>query len=263
MKKIKTFKKFNEELITDTKFMLDPKMDNFLSKIELYHCGDHIWAIKVLDSHSRAMIFLRAQEFYESAFEEIIGKQFKFSNYMDRYKQHYGKQEFTYGEDWSGFNIPSTVLEKCMFNIPKEEVNNYDKIMISCIETIKSIEGDHNYYLLGVDELDNHLLEHEFAHAMYFTLPEYKSVMDNLTNSCDVAIRDGMFKCITDYGYADHVLMDEMQAYMSTGLGRKMTELKIKNIDEFCKKYRSIFDTYYQKSLYPSPKNIKTNWKGL
>ena len=263
MKKIKSWKIFNEELITDTSHLLEPKMKQYLSSITLFHCGDHIWTIKISDSHSRAMVFLRSQEYYESAFEEIIKKQFKFSDYMNLYKQHYGKQKFTYGSDWSGFNIPSNVLEECMFNVPQDEINTYDKIMLSIIHTIKQQEGDNKYYLLGVNELNNDLLEHEFAHAMYFTLPEYKSVMDNLTNSCDVAIRDGMFKCITDYGYADHVLMDEMQAYMSTGLGRKMTELKIKNIDEFCKKYRSIFDTYYQKSLYPSPKNIKTNWKGL
>jgi len=49
-------------------------------------------------------------------------------------------------------------------------------------------------------------------------------------------------------------LMDEMQAYMSTGLGRKMKEMNIKNIDEYCQKYRGVFDSYYQKSLYTSPK---------
>ena len=105
MKHLRTFENYTQKLLQNN-------IDQYLKSIELYHCGEHIWGVKIKDSHSRAMLFLRPQEFYESAFEEIINSQFKFSKYMDIYKQHYGKQEFTYGEDWSGFNIPSTILEE-------------------------------------------------------------------------------------------------------------------------------------------------------
>lgn len=261
MRLIKSYKLFVEKLITDPKYLLSSKMDEYLKTIELYHCGEHIWAVKAESSHTRAMVFLRSQEYYESAFEEIIGKQFKFSNYMDIYKQHYGKQEFTYGSDWSGFNIPSNILEECMFNVPEDEINNYDKIMLSIIHTIKESEGDHNYYLLGVDELSNSLLEHEFAHAMWYTLPEYKAEMSKLNDECDPVVKDMMYKCITEYGYADHVLPDEMQAYMSTGLGRKMTEMNIPNVEVWQQKYRNVFEDYYSKSLYTQPKLTEINWK--
>lgn len=260
MKRIKSYKLFLEELITDPSRLLPLDMKKHLQSIELYHVGDHIWAVKVADSHSRAMLFLRAQEFYESIFEEIIKKQFKFAKFQDLYKQHYGKQEFTYGADWSGFNIPSTILEECMMNVPEDEMNTYDKKMISIINTIKEVEGDNNYYILGVDELDNALLEHEFAHAMYFTLPEYKSAMDSLTSQCEKVVREMMYKCITDYGYADHVLSDEMQAYMATGLGKKMVELNIPNIEDWCQKYREVFEGFYSKSLYPAPEKTEINW---
>ncbi len=250
MKYMKKYTLFLEEL--DMK----PTIDLFSSVIELYHCGDHIWAIKSPDSHTRALMFMRAQEFYESAFEEIIKKQFKVSRFVDIYKQHYGKREFTYGSDWAGFNIPSNILEDCMFNIPEDEINNWDKLMISVINNIKEHENGHTYYLLGVDELANDLLEHEFAHAMYFTLPEYKSEMDKITSECDSEVRDMMFRCITEYGYADHVLPDEMQAYMATGLGDKMEEMDIPNIDEEVDKYREVFHKYYANSLYESPKKL-------
>lgn len=253
---ITSYNKFIESIITDTNRLLEPKMSQYLKTIELYHCGDHIWAVKILSSHSRAMVFLRPQEYYESAFEEIIGKQFKFSKYMDIYKQHYGKQEFTYGEDWSGFNIPSSILEECMYSIDNSDINNYDKIMLSIIETIKITEGNSKYYLLGVDELNNDLLEHEFAHAMYYTLKEYKLEMDKMNSECDLFVKNSMYKCITEYGYADHVLPDELQAYMSTGLGAKMKEMNIKNIEEYTKMYRDIFDKYYSKNLYKDPKKI-------
>ena len=252
--KIKSYKIFLEEL------NMKPEIDLFSAQIELFHCGDHIWAIKSPDSHTRALMFMRPQEFYESSFEEIIGKQFKVSDFVNIYKQHYGKQQFTYGSDWAGFNIPSNILEECMFNIPEDEINNWDKLMLSAINTIKEIEGEHNYYLLGVDELSNRLLEHEFAHAMWFTLPDYKSEMSKLNDECDPVVKDMMCKCITEYGYADHVLPDELQAYMSTGLGRKMEEMNIPNIEVWQQKYRDVFDSYYSKSLYTEPKKIDINW---
>ena len=252
--KIKSYKLFLEEL------NMRPEIDLFSAQIELYHCGDHIWAIKSPDSHTRALMFMRPQEFYESSFEEIIGKQFKVSDFVNIYKQHYGKQQFTYGSDWAGFNIPSNILEECMFNIPEDEINNWDKLMLSTINTIKEVEGEHNYYLLGVDELSNRLLEHEFAHAMWFTLPEYKSEMSKLNDECDPTVKDMMCKCITEYGYADHVLPDELQAYMSTGLGKKMIEMNIPNIEVWQQKYREVFDNYYSKSLYPNPEVVNINW---
>ncbi len=254
MKLIKSYKLFLEEA------NLKPEIDLFSSQVELYHCGDHIWAIKSPDNHTRALMFMRPQEFYESSFEEIISKQFKVSNFVDIYKQHYGKKEFTYGSDWSGFNIPSTILEDCMFNIPEDEINNWDKLMLSIINIIKEKEGEHNYYLLGVDELSNRLLEHEFAHAMYFTLPEYKDEMSKMNDECDPNVRDMMYKCITEYGYADHVLPDELQAYMSTGLGSKMEEMNIPDIEIWQQRYRNIFDNYYSQSLYTNPEIIDINW---
>lgn len=254
MKLIKSYKLFLEEV------NLKPEIDLFSSQIELYHCGEHIWTIKSPDPHTRALMFMRSQEFYESSFEEIISKQFKVSNFVDIYKQHYGKKEFTYGSDWSGFNIPSTILEDCMFNIPEDEINNWDKLMLSIINIIKEKEGGHNYYLLGVDELSNRLLEHEFAHAMYFTLPEYKDEMSKMNDECDPNVRDMMYKCITEYGYADHVLPDELQAYMSTGLGSKMEEMNIPDIEIWQQKYRNIFDEYYSKSLYTNPEMVDINW---
>lgn len=240
--------------------LLGYNQQTYLNSIELYHIGDHIYVVKIKDSHSRAMVFMRAQEFYESSFEEIISKQFKSSRFVNLYKQHYGKQEFTYGSDWSGFNIPSEVLEECMFNVDPDDLNTYDKVMLSIIKTIKRIEPG-KYYLLGVDKLANDLLEHEFAHAMYYTLPEYKMSVNDLTSKCDQVVKLAMYKCITDYGYADHVLPDEMQAYMSTGLGSIMDKLNIPNIESEMKKYRDVFEEYYSKNLYTSPRKMSVSFK--
>ena len=84
--------------------------------------------------------------------------------------------------------------------------------------------------------------------------------MTKMNEDCDPTVRDMMCKCITEYGYADHVLPDELQAYMSTGLGGKMEQMNIPNIDEWCQKYREVFERYYNKTLYPSPQLTKIEW---
>ena len=261
MRKLKKYNLFLEELITDPNRLIGLDMQKHLESIELYHVGDHIWAVKIADSHSRAMLFLRSQEYYESIFEEIINKQFKFSRFQDLYKQHYGKKEFTYGADWSGFNIPSTILEECMFNVPEEEMNTYDKKMLSIIYTIKEREGNSKYYLLGVDELANDLLEHEFAHAMWFTCPEYKKMMADINLELDSDIKDMMCKCIIEYGYADHVLADELQAYTATGLGAKMKQMNLPRIEEWMQDYREVFERFYSRYLYENPELLPIKWQ--
>lgn len=248
-------KNFNE-MITNPSRLIKADMNQFLKNIELYHIGDKIWAIKVDDSYTRAMLFLRSQEYYESAFDEIIGKQFKFSRYIDIYKAHYGKQEFTYGDDWSGFNIPSTILKDCMNNIEEGEINTYDRILLSIMNIIDK-KGDDKYYLLGVDTIDGDVLEHEIAHAMWFNLPDYKKEMMKLNSELDEDFKSKMIKCIADYGYADHVYDDELQAYMSTGFASEMKKIKLNNIKQNTSKYRVVFDKYYKNHIYTSPELVK------
>jgi hypothetical protein len=109
--------------------------------------------------------------------------------------------------------------------------------------------------------MDNDLLEHEFAHAMYFTLPSYKEAMTKVSKNCSDDVKSKMCKCIVDYGYADHVIQDELQAYMSTGLGEQMEDLGIENIEEEIEKYREVFEEFYSANLYENPKTIKINWE--
>lgn len=51
-----------------------------------------------------------------------------------------------------------------------------------------------------------------------------------------------------------------MQDYMGTGLGSAMEKANIPNIEEWMKKYRSVFEEYYNKTLYPEPKKVELGW---
>ena len=64
-----------------------------------------------------------------------------------------------------------------------------------------------------------------------------------------------MFKKIRGYGYGDNVYDDELQAYLSTGLGSTMTG--IKNIKPEMIKFNNVFERYTKKI---KPKRIPIDW---
>src|SRR5580704_15894322 len=53
-----------------------------------------------------AATFLRVQEYYESP--RFSGRIFSLEQFMDWYAERFGN--FTYYQDWTGFNVPSTAL---------------------------------------------------------------------------------------------------------------------------------------------------------
>lgn len=58
-----------------------------------------IYAVKVKDPYERAMLFMRAQEFYESQFSEIKGQNFDIFNFMNIYRKWAKKSYFSYPDD--------------------------------------------------------------------------------------------------------------------------------------------------------------------
>ena len=95
---------------------------------------------------------------------------------------------------------------------------------------------------------------------MYFTLPEYKREMNVLREECDPKVKEIICKTIIDHGYANGVLPDELQAYLSTGLSKKMLALNVPNIEEEMTKYREVFERYYKENMFPNPKKMSVDW---
>jgi len=127
--------------------------------------------------------------------------------------------------------------------------------MTSIIDTIKEKAGD-NFYLLGVDDVDSELLEHEMAHGLYYTSADYKNKMDAITNSLPKEIFNGLKEIILSVGYTDFVVNDEIQAYVSTGLHDKMKE--IEGIDLYIDKYKDVFYSTLEKK---EPIRIEIKYK--
>src|SRR5882757_828898 len=68
--------------------------------------ADGIYLLRFKTQYELTSTFLRVQEHYESP--EFHGRIFSLEQYMDWYAEQYGN--FTYYQDWSGFNVPSTAF---------------------------------------------------------------------------------------------------------------------------------------------------------
>lgn len=229
---------------------------NILSQIELFEMLPGIFALVIKDDKLRARIFMRYQEFYESDSDTFRGKGFKWYDYVKFYKEKTKKDYFSYHEDWTGYNMPCDSIESCITKIP--DLNFYDLIMFSVVDTIREKVGSENFYLIGIDQSDGEdpsLIFHEVAHGLWFSSPIYKKRQTTNIENLSPNIRDSIERKITGMGYGENVVDDEIQAYLSTGIGENMKQ--IKNIKQSQIPFKDTFDSYSNKI---KPKKISISW---
>lgn len=177
----------------------------------------HIYHIHMDLCYDLAMHFWRYQEYYESP--SFKGRIVSLIDYMETYAKSEGKGVFSYPDDWSGFNVPSTILiEVSEADLP--DLNKYDIKMRSLVTAIQKKEKGHPFYFIGTcgdDEYLKETLNHEIGHALYFFDEEYKEVMDQLIENMPKKNYNGLWDGLLEMGYHIAVVEDEMQAYASTG----------------------------------------------
>ena len=248
----------NPESETIKEALLTYDLENLFKQVELYKVADGIYCVVIESQQLRAFTFLRIQEYYESASDKFQGNKFTWDKYIQWYKssdEPSGEKEvFSYGSDWSGFNIPSEAIENCMKEV--DDPNRYDDLMVSIITEIKERESD-KYYIIGVDELDvnSDLLDHELAHGFYYTDKEYRTKMNNLVNSLPKDEKKSISDVIIGIGYNESVLNDEIQAYMSTGIIDRMP----KSLSNYTEKFENVFKEAKQKHK-SSPEKIELTY---
>jgi hypothetical protein len=180
--------------------------------------SSHIQAVVINDQYDRAMTFCRVQEFYESPSAKFHGKAFSVWDYMKWYNKRYGKG-FSYGHDWSGFNIPSEVAIQCMElhgmgrANPKFETP-YDQVMHQILGAIGWKKG---LYLIGTSKTSGSTFQHEICHGRYHTEKSYRQDMDAITATLPQALVGRLYSRLREMGYGEKVLADEVQAYLQHG----------------------------------------------
>lgn len=205
-----------------------------------------IYAVVIKNDYDRGMLFCRYQEYYESPIKGIRGKYFTLETFMKKYMEFRNMDSFTYPTDWHGYNIPSDkLLEANNLFMSSDHITEYDKIMGDIISYILDDVGDKNqpWYILGTDSLKSGVMDHEVAHGLYYTNPEYKKECDRLIKEVIEkphykTMKEGLIKL----GYLKDktIIDDEVQAYLSTGIHPYMNTPKNRN-------YIKLFETNFQK----------------
>lgn len=205
---------------------------------EVKQIRPQIFAASIKDNYQRTMLFCRYQEFYESPYEEIRGKFFTWEKYMSVYRNRWKKNLFTYPEDWSGFNIPSNIVEKAMNTFSKDK-GPYDEIMSDIWYHCENYPLRYNkprtkWYLIGADSFKSSTMNHEIAHGLYYTSKQYKINCDNLISNIKPAHYDKLRKKIIKMGYIDDkkIIDDEIQAFMSTGLYNGLDTIELSRYEK-------------------------------
>ncbi len=223
------------------------KIKHPLVKGKVVEVKPRIYCVTVDDDYDRAMLFCRYQEFYESPYKKFRGKPFTWMEYMRHYKTAWKKGVFTYPEDWSGYNIPSNMLQQAHHIFCRD--TEYDLIMNDiywhCVEdsTEKNDGKQTDWYLIGASSKDLKTMDHEIAHGLYYTNNDYKKSVSKLIKQIEPNHYEKLKKKLIKMGYVDDkkIIDDEINAFMSTGLynGLDTKELKkyqknfIKNFKKF------------------------------
>ena len=189
-------------------------------KIQLKQFNHNIFVVSFDSAYDLGMHFLRHSEFSESPV--FRGQNFKIIDFIDDYsRKHNGN--FTFCNDWAGFNLPSSVFQDLpFFKIP--DFNKYDEFMQGLVNFIKTIAPD-KFYLIGHVINRSAVIEHEIAHAMFYLMPEYRKSMDDLMDGLSAypIVEEALIKM----EYHKDTCRDECQAYLSTGVSSLIVKSQI------------------------------------
>jgi hypothetical protein len=171
-----------------------------------------IYCVVARNTQELAKIFVRLQEFYESPFKGIRGNYFT----LKQFKAIYSKDKdgvFTYYDDWAGFNVPGHIVVE-FFNLFTDLSPRERMLKKMLAEPLASGEI---FYVMGVPRRQSRsIVEHETAHALFYTNPSYKKAMLSYGHKLSPKVRAQVFKKLKSMGYSGTVKFDELQAYMST-----------------------------------------------
>lgn len=171
---------------------------------------DRIYAVEGKTSKEVAKAFLRIQEHYESPiFKDLF---FTLDEFKAKYPSTRDDGKFSYFEDWSGFNVPSSVVEKLVQGLFPGKLSKEEKWLVNQIKTL-NLESP--YYLIGYQEGDKRVIMHEIAHGLYFTKPEYRAEVDQELSQYDM-LTHPIAEFLRKKGYNQSVVKDEFHAWLLT-----------------------------------------------
>lgn len=191
-----------------------------------------IYLVRFSTQYRLNATFLRFQEHYESP--KFRGRVFSWEEFMDWYAKQKGN--FTYFQDWAGFNIPSCVLTP--FYAGKfDPLTKKEKKLL---ETFQTVRG--NFYVIGTRRNEKtDTLSHEITHGLFYCYPDYrKSVRQCIRRFNTSVIREELL----EFGYHPAVVADEINAYMLCGADR-LKKTKPSDVRQLRVELGKVFKSYF------------------
>lgn len=231
------------------------KQKNFSPEFKFYQLFPSIFLVEIDGNKELAYTFLRVQEFYESANPKIQGKKFTFKEYEEWYCTQSKDGTFSYGEDWKGFNVPYSVISEC-YSINDERLPQ-DLFFLELCEKAINLSSN-KFYLLGVRKGDVKTLDHEIAHGLFSTNEEYNKLMTNLVKKLPKKVFNYLTNYLSEIGYSKNVHIDEIQAYMSTGLRIDMDHNLLNN---YMNSFEEVFKNFVKDFDVKNIENYEVKYK--
>jgi hypothetical protein len=170
------------------------------AKITKHRIAKGIYLLRFENQYQLAATFLRVQEHYESP--RFHGRIFTLEQYMDWYVARYGS--FSYYQDWSGFNVPSTAFQP-FYDGKFDPLTEKEKRLLGLFKGLRE-----RFYVIGIYG-HGQSLTHELAHALFFVDTAYREAVRKAMRGYNTSRLE---KQLADAGYARHVIPDEVQAYL-------------------------------------------------
>lgn len=208
-----------------------------MDKILINSVIGSVYLVQFPDQKTLASTMLRFQEHYESPY--FRGTFFSREDFEKWYIEKKGS--FSYLEDWSGFNVPSTVFEP-FWSGKFVPLSSEETDLLGAVEKLPK-----PFYLIATSENPVHsTLRHEIAHGLYATNPDYRAEVYTHLEGCQLS---PIHRMLADgAGYHPAVWLDECHAYLMANYDwmRKTNILEDDNLEETHKGLKSVFEYYTQ-----------------
>lgn len=154
--------------------------------------------------------FLRFQESYESPNPRFRGHGFSLEEFQDWYVTTRDSANFSYHFDWSGFNFPSYVVDR----FTPDRFGPLSRKESWLLGQLKGIRG--RFYVIGTYESPvRAVLQHEVVHGLFYLHRDYAKRVEAIVNGFEFEAFKGELRKM---GYCEEVMIDEINAYITTGL---------------------------------------------
>ena len=187
-------------------------------KYKLKEIYEGIFLVTIEDRYDLAMTFCRVQEYYESPFKQIRGKTFTMAEFQRIYAKKIGDGVFSYPAHWSGFNVPGNIVDELMSIAFEDWGNEYDLVMDGIHWKITDEYESYNetspYYLIGAGPKDKNTINHEICHAIFYLDKTYRARVKEILKGLNKSLLSRFKSHLRDMGYSNHVLEDEVNAYI-------------------------------------------------